>query len=321
MKRILSEKGRKTGLLSFEWVMIVYAFLTSIFILFAWQKLDDPSALLLKRFVPVVITLMLGIIGKKYEFKLIGILRILFQLYMLVWWYPDTYELNKAIPNLDHIFASAEQWIFGCQPALTFCTSYPQPFISEAMSFGYFIYYPLIVYTAFYYFVKRKEEIEKVMFIIMGSFFAYYLIFDFLPVVGPTFYYKAVGLERIAEGVFPAMGDYFTTHTDCMTTPGYTDGVFYQLVEGAKAAGERPTAAFPSSHVGIATICMLLLYKLKNKTSFLLFIIPYILLSMATVYIQAHYVIDAIAGLITGILFYYLFIKWSKSTFILSPEF
>jgi membrane-associated phospholipid phosphatase len=159
------------------------------------------------------------------------------------------------------------------------------------------------------------------MFIIMGSFFAYYLIFDFLPVVGPTFYYKAVGLERIAEGVFPAMGDYFTTHTDCMTTPGYTDGVFYQLVEGAKAAGERPTAAFPSSHVGIATICMLLLYRLKNKTSFLLFIIPYILLSMATVYIQAHYVIDAIAGLITGIVFYYLFMKWSKSTFILSRSF
>ena len=143
----------------------------------------------------------------------------------------------------------------------------------------------------------------------MGSFFAYYFIFDLLPVVGPTFYYKAVGMERISEGIFPSLGDYFVTHNECMPTPGYSDGIFYQMVESAKAAGERPTAAFPSSHVGVATICMILLYKLKNKVSFILLIIPYILLSMATVYIQAHYVIDAIAGLITGVMFYYIFVN------------
>ena len=296
-------------MLSFEWVMIIYAVLTMLFILFAWRLLDNPYELLLKRIIPVVITFLLCYIYKKISNRFVYLLRIVFQLYMLIWWYPDTYELNKAIPNLDHIFASVEQWIFGCQPAILFFDNYPQKIVSEAMNFGYAIYYPMIFYTVLVYYFFRKSEIEKIMFIIMGSFFAYYFIFDLLPVVGPTFYYKAVGMERISEGIFPSLGDYFATHNECMPTPGYSDGIFYQMVESAKAAGERPTAAFPSSHVGVATICMILLYKLKNKVSFILLIIPYILLSMATVYIQAHYVIDAIAGLITGVLFYYIFVN------------
>ena len=294
-------------MLSFEWVMIIYAVLTMLFILFAWRLLDNPFELLLKRIIPVLITFLLCYIYKKISNRFVYLLRIVFQLYMLIWWYPDTYELNKAIPNLDHIFASVEQWIFGCQPAILFFDNYPQKIISEAMNFGYAIYYPMIFYTVLVDYFFRKSEIEKIMFIIMGSFFAYYFIFDLLPVVGPTFYYKAVGMERISEGIFPSIGDYFATHNECMPTPGYSDGIFYQMVESAKAAGERPTAAFPSSHVGVATICMILLYKLKNKVSFILLIIPYILLSMATVYIQAHYVIDAIAGLITGVIFYYIF--------------
>lgn len=309
MKRILSNISSKTGLLSFEWVMIIYAVLTILFIFFTWHLLDNPSALLMMRIISVVITFLLCYIYKKIPNRIVYLLRICFQLYMLIWWYPDTYELNKAIPNLDHIFASAEQWIFGCQPAMFFSANYPQMIVSEAMSFGYAIYYPMIFYTVLVYYFYRKEEIEKIMFIIMGSFFAYYFIFDLLPVVGPTFYYKAVGMERISEGIFPSIGDYFVTHNECMPTPGYTDGIFYQMVESAKATGERPTAAFPSSHVGVATICMMLLYRLKDKASFLMLIIPYILLSLATVYIQAHYVIDAIAGLITGVMFYYIFLS------------
>ena len=38
----------------------------------------------------------------------------------------------------------------------------------------------------------------------------------------------------------------------------------------------------------------------------------YVLLCFATVYIQAHYAIDAIAGLITGTMFYFIFMWMSK---------
>ena len=116
-----------------------------------------------------------------------------------------------------------------------------------------------------------------------------------------------MGVDEIARGSFPAMGDYFNYHQECLTSPGYTDGVFYHLVENAKAAGERPTAAFPSSHVGITTVLMWLAWQTRNRR-LLYFMLPFfVLMFFATVYIQAHYAIDALAGLLTGTIFYFLF--------------
>ena len=70
---------------------------------------------------------------------------------------------------------------------------------------------------------------------------------------------------------------------------------FYSLVEGSQQVGERPTAAFPSSHVGISTILMIMAWR-GSKKLFACLIPFYMLLCGATVYIQAHYVIDAIVG-------------------------
>ena len=108
------------------------------------------------------------------------------------------------------------------------------------------------------------------------------------------------------------MNDYFNHHQGCLVSPGYQEGLFYHLVEDAKAAGERPTAAFPSSHVGIATVCMLLIGHTRNRKLLWLLVPFYAFLCLATVYIQAHYVIDAIAGFASGVAFYFLFMFLGK---------
>ena len=83
-------------------------------------------------------------------------------------------------------------------------------------------------------------------------------------------------------------------------------------MEQAKAAGERPTAAFPSSHVGVSTVCMWLAYHARNRR-LLYFLTPfYVFLCLATVYIQAHYAIDAIAGLVSGTLLYFILLFATK---------
>ncbi len=138
------------------------------------------------------------------------------------------------------------------------------------------------------------------------------MIFVLVPVTGPTFYYKAVGIENIANGVFPAVGDYFNTHTDCLPSPGKADGFFYGLVESAKEAGERPTAAFPSSHVGITTVLVLLAWHTRNRRLFFILLPFYALMCFATVYIQAHYAIDSIAGLLSGTLLYAMLMRCYK---------
>lgn len=114
-------------------------------------------------------------------------------------------------------------------------------------------------------------------------------------------------MENIAKGIFPNVHDYFSHHLDRLPTPGWTDGFFYHRVVEAHDAGERPTAAFPSSHISVTTVVLLLAWHTRCRWLFWLFVPFFVLMFAATVYIRAHYLIDAIAGLATGILFYFLF--------------
>jgi membrane-associated phospholipid phosphatase len=182
------------------------------------------------------------------------------------------------------------------------------------MCLGYVSYFPLIATVTLYYFFKRYKEFQLATFVILVSFFVYYFIFILLPVTGPQFYYLAAGTDKIAAGIFPNLGDWFLTHSERMAAPGWKEGFFYHLLDIAHDAGERPTAAFPSSHVGVTTVLMML--ALRTRSSRLIFgMLPfYLLMCLSTVYIYAHYAIDAIAGLITGILLYYILCFCYKKT-------
>ena len=79
---------------------------------------------------------------------------------LLAWWYPDTYELNRIFPNLDHIFATWEQSLFGCQPALLFSKAVPSYIFSELFDMGYAAYYPMIFLVVFYYYLCRYHEFD-----------------------------------------------------------------------------------------------------------------------------------------------------------------
>ena len=76
------------------------------------------------------------------------------------------------------------------------------------MHLGYASYYPMIGVVAFYFFFYRYQEFERMAFIILASFMLYYVIFIFLPVTGPQYYYMAVGVDQIAQGHFPAVSGY-----------------------------------------------------------------------------------------------------------------
>lgn len=300
------------GLLALEWVMLAYLALTMIMVFCTYTKVANPETMIWGRIRIAVVTLAMWGVYRMVPCRFTKFARITVQMALLGWWYPDTYELNRLLPNLDHVFAQMEQSLFGFQPALVFASNFSSPIISELMDMGYAAYYPMIAFAAIYYFIWRYHEYERAAFVIMTSFFAFYVIFVLVPVTGPTFYYKAVGIDQITAGVFPNLHDYFNSHTECLPSPGYTDGIFYQLVEDAKAAGERPTAAFPSSHVGISTVIMLLIWHTKNRRLLYCMLPFYVFLCFATVYIQAHYAVDALAGLVSGAAFYTLFMYLSR---------
>lgn len=298
------EKKPRRGLLEVEWVIMGYLMLTLLLMLFTWTKLPDPEPMLWGRFRVVVSTLALWGVYRLVPCRFTMLCRVTLQLALLSWWYPDTFSLNRIFPNLDHHFAALEQSIFGCQPALEFANHWTHPVWSELMYLGYSSYFLLISVVVIYYFIWRYEEFHRTVFIILTSFFVYYVIFVALPVTGPQYYYLAAGLDNISQGVFPNVGDYFLTHDEMMKMPGYEDGWFYQIMVNAHSAGERPTAAFPSSHVGVTVILLLLAWRSKSRLLIWFVFTLFLLMCLATVYIRAHYVIDVFAGLLSAVIMY-----------------
>ena len=306
------EKNPRRGLFAFEWVVLAYLALTLLMIFFAYTKLQNPQSMIWGRMRVVAITASLWAVYRMVPCRLTILIRVVAQMLLLSWWYPDTYELNRILPNMDHLFATCEQQLFGYQPALLFHQQMPQHWFSEMMDLGYSSYFPMILLVLVFIFLFRYKDFQRATWVVLGSFFLYYVIYVVLPVTGPQYYYGAVGLDQVAKGVFPNVGDYFMTHAERMTSPGWSDGFFYHMVENAHNAGERPTAAFPSSHVGVSTILMLLAMRTKSLWLCLALLPFYLLLCVSTVYIQAHYVIDAVAGLVSGVAFYLLFLYLPK---------
>ena len=305
----------KHGLYWFEWVMIGYTVLTLIIMACFYSEIPNKGSMIVFRALAVLMTLALWGVYRRWPSRFTVMLRVAGQLVLLSQWYPDTYELNRIFLNLDHIFANWEQALFGCQPALLFSQNFPSPWVSELLELGYVSYFPMIATVSFYYFFKRYDRFPYAAFIILGTFFLFYVIFIFLPVAGPQYYYQAVGCDQIAQGIFPDMGHYFLNHQESLTIPGYHDGIVYHLLQITHAAGERPTAAFPSSHVGVSIMLLWLAWESRSRCLFWSLVPFCLLMFFATFYIQAHYAIDALAGIPAGTAMYFLLRAFYNSTF------
>ncbi len=290
--------------ISLEVVTLLYTLFTSLLILFFWNRMASPRMLLEGRAFVVGGILLLSLFHYYRPNRWLLVLRYVFPLSLLGYWYPDTYEFCQLFPNLDYVFAAADRALFGCQPSIQFSLWLPQKLWSELFHMGYFAYYPMIFLTVLAPLFTDRRLFARTAFVVLCSFFLYYLIYLFLPVAGPQYYFHAVGFEVIESGHFPHLGDYFRYHTELAASPG-PEGFFRELVESTQKSGERPTAAFPSSHVGMSTVLMMLLWR--NRRYLFAIALPfYFFLCCATVYIQAHYLIDVFGGLVTAVIFFFL---------------
>ena len=295
-------RDEEKGLWSMEIITLIYMLFTSILIAIHWNGLNDPMGMVNTRIIMLAVMAAMFGIYRFYPCRALRIARVFPVLLGLIFWYPETYDFCSQYPYLDHVFAEIDQTLFGCQPALLFNKVLSSTFWSEAFNMGYYAYYYMMGATIIFYLLCRYQQADKAGFVFLASFFMFYVIYEFLPVAGPQYYFKAVGIEAAAMGEFPAVGYYFQTHTEMLTPE--IKGIFSQLVIGAQEVGERPTAAFPSSHVGMSTVTMMLAWQTRNKWLFWAMFPVYLLLCCATVYIQAHYLIDSICGFFTAVLFF-----------------
>ena len=288
-----------------EKLTFIYVVITTLIIVILQPDLPVMNVLLRARLLVILVIVMLTFFNSIRNWWLIRFSRYAFIGLLLVYWYPETFDINRLMPNYDHLLATLEQTIFSFQPAQVFSQLYPQRWFSEILNMGYLSYYPLIICTCIYFFFLSRRIFEKFFFILLFSFFCYYLIYILFPTAGPQYYYQAIGVDSVSSGIFPNIGYYFDKH-QALLVSGKNSGIFSQLVQGSQQVGERPTAAFPSSHVGISTLIVFLIIKYRQYILLTILFPLYLALVTSTVYIQAHYVIDVMMGFTTAFLFYFL---------------
>jgi membrane-associated phospholipid phosphatase len=209
---------------------------------------------------------------QEYKGRWTQALHALYPLLFLAYFFPETDYLNDLfLETLDPTIIRMELALFGFMPSMAFSACCPQPWFSEMMHAGYFSFYLIILFFAVYYYVKRPELFSQRMFVFFFAFYVFYLFFDLFPSAGPQYFFASPANE-VPSGYF-----------------------FTGLMNTILAAGDRPTGAFPSSHIGMTWLVMFFLYHDRRKL-FYYWLIPALVLTFATVYIKAHYAVDVIGG-------------------------
>lgn len=204
-------------------------------------------------------------------------IRELYPLLLLAGLYGELDVLNGPGTIAVHD-ATVQQWelaIFGVQLSAAWWRAMPSRFWSTVLHAAYLSYYLIVVAPAFYFAWRRNlPALRHFVLVMMTTFVACYLVFIFFPVAGP--YY-----------VFPR------------PDPWFTDNLFARMVYGTLATGSSFGAAFPSSHVAATLAAALSSARGSRRLAWVL-ALPTVLLTLAVVYCQMHYGVDAIAGLLVG---------------------
>lgn len=190
--------------------------------------------------------------------------------------YMQTERMNRIFFKdfLDPYFQRFEYSLFGMKPAIAFAERFPQWWVSEYMHMTYFSYYLLFpILGLILYFRRDHQACDEFVFALSSTFYVFYLIFISLPVLGA----ETLGLS-----------------------PTPLDGPFTRIMKVIFDNFEKGGAAFPSSHVGLAVLVAFYAFRHLSRKAALIYAIFCVSLSVATVYCRYHYVIDAVAGLITG---------------------
>jgi membrane-associated phospholipid phosphatase len=204
-------------------------------------------------------------------------LREIYPLLLLVGLYGQLDVLNTGGVRIhDGLVQRWELAIFGAQVSREWWRSAPSVLWSTVLHAAYFSYYFVVSIPAFYFLYRGDlAAARRFVLAVMTTFVVCYLVFIFFPVAGP--YY-----------MFPR------------PSPWFLENAAARLVYDTLAEGSSYGAAFPSSHVA-ATVAAALAAASGSRRLGLLLLWPTILLGVGVVYCQMHYGVDALSGLIVGV--------------------
>jgi len=179
------------------------------------------------------------------------------------------------IPANDALVQGWERALFGGQPSYDLIRRYPSVFWSGLLHVAYFSYYPTIILPP--PILAARGDWDGARRVIGASITAYilcFVVFTLFPVAGPNWMFD---------------------HPTGPVRDVWSARLVYTLLEGGSSVG----TAFPSSHVAATLATVIAAWRAWPPLGRVT-VVPLALLTIAVVYCQMHYAVDALAGLLVG---------------------
>lgn len=176
------------------------------------------------------------------------------------------------IPANDALIQGWEHRLFGGQPAYDLIRTYPSVFWSGLLHLAYFSYYPTIILPP--PLLAARGDWDGARRVIAASITAYilcFVVFTLFPVAGPNWVWD---------------------HPTGPVREVWSARLVYALLEGGSSVG----TAFPSSHVAATFATVIAAWRAWPPLGRVT-VLPFALLTIAVVYCQMHYALDALVGL------------------------
>lgn len=203
----------------------------------------------------------------------------------------DKFILGLHGRYLDHVIFNFEKSLLGVHPSV-WLERFASPVMTEVMKIGYHSYYwigPILGVCL--YLREDKIPFRRTLFSIMLAFFISYFGFILFPVIGPRYV-----LSDLYNG--PLNGYFVTALQDWIMEHGDIYG-----------------GCMPSSHVAVALVVLMLAWTYQRRLAWI-FTPLVTILSISTVYNRYHYVSDVFAGIIVGLVAFFI----GKRIYRDSPE-
>ncbi len=266
------------SLKAFDRLTIIFFGILNVGILAFPHHISHPVYQFLKHLVIMLLIFFFIPYLDRQKGNLIRLLRHWYLIVFITFIYWDVGNFIHLIHDgyFDNWIIHFENHIFGEVPNI-WIQRFVNPPLTEIMQLSYATYWFTIPAGAGILYIKKEYELfDRMLYYVLLTFFISYLIFILFPVSGPRF-----------------------TLTDKVTV-SYKGLWLAPLLRNFVSQAGLRGGAFPSSHVAVAIVILIFMWKHFPKIGKRYFLPVVIALSMATIYGQYHYVTDVIAGFILG---------------------
>lgn len=189
--------------------------------------------------------------------------------------------------SLDSWLSGWDQQVFGTDLNLFLARERPL-WLNELFHGVYFSYYGLMIFPALLLYKKSPSRFRHYLAGLVLLMAVHNSLFIFIPAGGPVDYRA----DLFQQGVF-----------------------FIPLMNWIYSWGDYAGAAFPSAHVAASLFIYLSLRHQFQRLGQTLFALWIWAIFVSTVYCAYHYGVDVLAGFLSGLIFYGIYLKWPWLTY------